>query len=206
MLFWKAMSGDLFKRIYKLHIYIGLYCSVYFIIIGITGLNFQHHFLKQEAKFDQEYTQKIELDTLLSRNELITACIAELDLYGGVIWWKVWENKSQQSIHFELVRPGRNHKICIYKGSSSVSVKTYKLGIGSVLGGLHYGSAGDPDSILFKIWKGYVHSLAVLGLLLIISSIYFWFRKSIRHKWQWMTVLVSGSLSIILILLVWLVG
>jgi len=182
-----------------------LYCSIYLIIIGISGFVFNHNtWFERTPQYICEYKKNIEINAKSNKSDSIKSICEQVGIYGNHIFWEDYTD-SLGSYHFKIRRPGKLYEIS-YNGENTIVVKEYSSGIIDIICGLHTMSSGNPPSFVSSIWRWYAESAAIVSFLVIIISVWFWFKKSLRTNWQWyITSFVFLSL-LIFILHIWLQG
>lgn len=195
----------IYKFFHGLHIYGGLFCTVFLLIVGVTALNFQHHFLNIGETRTESSTQNIGFDPALDDMALATAVRDSLGIVGHVPPWD-FRSDSTDLFSFKVYRPSRRFDITLHRHEPSVEVHEVYFGAGMALDMLHKTIFGELNDTMLKVWAWYGQSAAVCVLLTILTGIYFWFKKSIRHRRDWFVVLTAGLFSLFFMLFLWLIG
>lgn len=195
----------MFKWLFKFHIYGGLFCSLYFLIAGITALNFQHHFLNSEETEKMDLVKTIRYDHSLP-DEVLAAAIADsMGYFGHIAPWN-FRTDSSGIFSYAIHRPGCRCDIRIDKNSDTVRVCDTHTGFANKLSGMHTSIMNMISFWPMQVWSYYAQAAAVIGFIVALISIYFWFRKSVRRRSEWIIAGVSVAASLFLILLIWLAG
>ena len=193
---------------YRIHTYFGLFSFAFMIVIAISALNIQHHFISNKPleKPDSQTIHLFDLPDSVSIDSLSKITQQNLSIFGYMPWWEQWKDDSLQMLRLKIQRPGSEFIVFAYYKKDSVVVEKYSTGLGSIIEGLHVGALGEPDSIEFSIWRVYAEISVILIIGSIIISLYFWFRKSIRTRRQRYLIIGMALFSITLIINIWLVG
>lgn len=169
-------------------------------------MNFQHKFLPEYDVKTDTYTEHIHYDSTLKPDSLTKFIRYQLDIKGHLPPWDFRQNKSGL-VQFKIQRPGRTFVVNLTPGSDRVEVKEIYHSTGKVLRAMHFGSSKNMlnDSVLDS-WSFHAQIATILAFIAVSSSFFFWFLKSVRNRIQWVTIVVSGMLTVFLILYIWLVG
>ncbi len=197
-------KNQILKYIYRFHIYGGLFCSVYLFIVGLSVLNFQHNFLNNEPSDTISYTKNIQFDPALKADSLARYVTANLGIAGHVPPWDLRENK--KGFFFKIQRPGRTYEVHLTRQSDLIEINEVHYGNGRMLKALHFGSIAGLNDTMLKLWASYAQVSALIAFLIVVSSIYLWFKKSVKNKGQWLMISASGVFSFLIIIYVWLIG
>lgn len=200
----KLTKNQLFKYIYRFHIYGGLFCSVYLFVVGLSTLNFQHNFLNINPSDTLSYTKNIRFDPSLKADSLARYLASELGIVGHIPPWDLRENK--RGFFFKIQRPGRTFDIHLSRQNDLIEIDEIHYGNGRLIKAMHFGSISELNDPLLKWWAWYAQISAVIAFLIITSSIYLWFKKSVKNQSQWLMISASGVFSIFIIFYIWLIG
>lgn len=199
-------KNTIFKYLFKLHIFGSLFCSVYLLIVGLSSLNFQHQFLPGKATDTISYSRTIQFDPTLKVDSLARYLHSQLGIKGHVPPWEFKENKNGM-VRFKIFRPVRTFEVRLNRNSDLIEIDEIHYGIGRILGALHEGSIKNKLGIpMLDIWAYYAQISAILAFITIVTSIFFWFKKSIKSMSQWVTIILSGVFSFIFMVYIWLIG
>jgi hypothetical protein len=199
------MNNKIFRFLYKFHVYGGLFSSAFFIIIGITSVNYNHPELFEKKNFrEKAYVKPFSFHSD-SANIIIRHALDSLNIFGHQPWWLQRIDK-ENNLHFQIIRPGKQYQVVALEKEKQLKVTEKSMGIMHTMAGMHVGSSGMPKSAVFTFWTVYSHAAVTTGLLSLILSIYFWIRKSKLKKWQWASAGSAFMLSIFYILFIWLIG
>ncbi len=200
------MNRKIIQYLTKLHIYGGLVSSLFFLIVGISVLNFQHQFLPEKDTETINYTKDISFDSSLKADTLSRFIRSELGISGYIPGWEFRQNKSGM-FRFLIQRPGRTFEVKLNRNEDQVEVTEIFHSTGKILRAMHFGSSsnklGYPQ---LDIWAIYGQVAAVFGFLAVATSIFFWFNRSVKNRKQWGTIIFVGIFSLSLILYIWVIG
>ncbi|HYW97256.1 MAG TPA: hypothetical protein VE870_16810 [Bacteroidales bacterium] len=201
----KKTRKKIYKYLDQVHIYGGLYCAAYLVFMGLTGLLFSHNSLIPTKFSSTTWQQAVSPAPGISHDSLITEVSRELDLFGHRPFWLQWAD-STGGFHFQIMNPAANYDINLTAARDTAFVKESRKSIVNVMVGLHSSSTGEPPSWITRIWHLYAESAAIAAIVVLLISIYFWFRKSIKSKGEWLMVSGAALFSISYILFIWLIG
>lgn len=200
-----TLKNKIFKFLYHLHIYSGLFCAIYFFIAGFSALNIQHHIISDQPTDTITYTKNIPYDHTLKADSLANYITQRLEIKGYTPPWDFREDDSGR-FNFKIHRPARQYDVELNRSSELIKIREIHFGIGGILNVLHRGLMIGLDDTLLKIWGYYGQLIAFFAIIVVFTSIYLWFKKSIRHKAEWRLVAISGLFSIFYIVFIWLIG
>ena len=104
-------SSNQFLR--KLHVYGGLFLAFYVIVLGISSLQFQHHFVEfQPGEKSVTWEQRIQIPEFEDKDQLKSAIRDSLNLNGYLPWWKEYTD-SLDIYHFMISRPGKQYWVTV---------------------------------------------------------------------------------------------
>jgi hypothetical protein len=202
----KPTKSTLLRFLSKLHIYGGLFCSVFLLIAGISALNFQHKFLPETETDTIQYRRNIQFDSSLKLDTLARFIGSKLEVKGHYPPWEFRE-KGDGTVRFKIQRPARSYDIKLNRHSDVVEIKEIHYSTGRILRALHFGSIGNKlGDALLDIWSWYAQTATFIAFLVVLTSVYFWVNKSVMSRVQWIIIGLSGLVSIILTVYIWLVG
>ncbi len=201
----KKSGNKLFKYLYKFHIYGGLFSSAFFIIIGITSINYNHPNLLKKEKFREKTYYKQFTFKSDSTDIIVQHATDSLKLFGHRPWWMQGRDK-ENNFYFQIIRPGKQYLIVVLEDEKQLKVTERSMGIIHALSGMHVASGGLPKSTVFSIWSVYSHAAVLTGLISLFLSIYFWLKKSKLKRWQWIGTGSAFAISLTFILYIWLIG
>lgn len=122
------MSRKINKFLTKLHIYGGLFSSLFFFIVGISVLNFQHQFLPEKDTKIIKYAKDISFDSSLKPDTLSKYIRSQLGVSGYIPRWEFRQDKSGM-FRFLIQRPGRTFEVKLNRNEDQVSLRTSTIGL-----------------------------------------------------------------------------
>lgn len=199
-----SLKNKIFKGLFRLHIYSGLFCAIYLFIAGFSAINIQHQFIPDQPD-TIVYTKIIPYDHLLKADSLAQYIMQRLEISGYTPPWDFDEDVADK-FKFKIYRPARQYDVELDRNNEWITIHEIHFGIGRILNALHKNLMIDLDDIRLKIWGYYGQLSALFAILAVFTSIYLWFKKSIRHRAELLIVTISGLFSLFYILLIWLIG
>jgi hypothetical protein len=195
----------LFKTLQKAHVYGGLFGSAFMILMGITALNFQHHFFTPQHNTLESYQEEIHFTGDLSADSLALEIQDSLGIFGNIVSWE-FHSDTAGYLDFLVKRPGYHYRVSLNRKIPLVKVEPVKTGFGDIIYELHKSRGAIGQVWYFDLWTVYKQVAVVAIFLSIVISIYFWFKKSVKTKQQWGIVIASFTLFITLILAICVIG
>jgi len=179
----------------------------YLLIFGLSSLHINHRFsfMEENQEWEKLENRKIALETTGDDQQLAENIKDSLGIMGWCPWWE--QERNESSYHFKITNFGAEYKIILYDSTSTLEVSRRAKGIGHVFHSLHFLGENIPNGTrIVNSWH-YYQNLTVLFILIaaITGTILFLKRKKERVVGISIAV-VSFSLSIILMLYIWLVG
>lgn len=189
----------------KVHVYGGLFIALYLIIIGLSSLQFQHHFNLPEGNTGKTWWQQINMPVIEDNREYKLAVRDSLGLFGYTPWWQDYTDKKGIH-HFKITRPGKSYWVEVQPESKLYRVNESRDIIGAVLAlhGLTGGALEGPAFI--KVWKFFAQIMNVVFLIVISITLYFWYERSFQSFKGWILAGTIAFISILALLFIWLVG
>ena len=198
------------KLIFNLHLYIGLLCSSYLIIFGISSLQFNHHF-KFFTLGERTVNWEKTIDVPVDDNDLQNSGFAIRDALGlgGWVppWWQKRPEDKPEMFELGIVRQGKQYWVDYNTESGLATVKEVRNGPLEIITSLH-GAGPFPNAGLpLTVWPWFTHVCFWFVVFAVISGIYIWM-TSRQNRSLGMIVLISvnGISAIILLLILWGVG
>lgn len=201
----KNKGTGLHKILGKIHIYGGLYCSFYLIMMGFTGFMFNHEKLLTPKENKVHWSEAVSLPEDVLADSLIDPIVEQINIFGHRPYWEQWTDDEGQ-FHFKIMRPGRQYSLILNKFRDSIFVEEVRPGFFLMMKGLHPSSTGMPEHPVFSFWRIYAESSAIITMIVIFISVYFWFRKSVKNITDWIFITLSALFSLTFILYIWLIG
>jgi hypothetical protein len=171
----------------RLHLYLGLLCSGYLIVFGISSLNFNHPFaFTKPAQEKSTWERSLPLPPVRTDdNKAESEAVREaLDLPGWTIPWETRRDGGTNDLHFGLARPGKHYLIHVNRAGGSVRVEERREGYWTVIRAMH-GNKGVPGSRVMAVWGAYTELCTLVVLFAAVSGIYLFAtrRKDRRAAW-----------------------
>ena len=191
----------------QFHIYLGLFCTPYLLIFALSSLSFNHVSLKEE--FTPVKSEKLAITlnkgSFDTPRELGEALRDSLQLMG---WFIPWESRIDSSGFLVNVRNlGRDFRMTGTWGIPEIEFTANSTRFISLLKGLH----GLHEEIPGAPWwiNGWwlYQDLTVYSLLFwALRGIYLWWVSKTRLKSSAFWLIGSLSMSLILMIYLWLAG
>lgn len=195
----------LLKYAIRIHLYAGLFASIFLILAGFTAINFQHDLLSTEPRDTVHFSQDISI-TDLPAKELSHDIARQLNISGHTPNWDYRFDKNDNLIKFKIHRPARLYEVELFHETNQANVAEIRYQSGAILEIMHKTTMIDlPDGPLVG-WAIFGQIAAVSAFMAILVSLYFWWSKSVAHYWQWMAAALSSFLILIYVLYLWQVG
>lgn len=193
----------------KIHVYGGLFISGYLIIVGLSSLQYQHHFNLPENGSEKHWEQKIDMPEIGNKLAYKLAIRDSLGLFGHAPWWQDYKDKKGVH-HFMITRPGKSYWIEVPVENNIYKITEKRSSFLSVAMALH-GLTGGGDNVMnapgfIFIWKIIAQVMNVIFLLVLFITVYFWIARSIRKKAGWIFVGTFAVTSLTILLFIWLIG
>jgi len=191
----------------RIHLYGGLVCFWYLLVFGISSLSFNHPGLIPSALGRASHWEHSVALTDLSLDELklAEAIQRELDLIGWVLPWTL-DRRPSGDLRFELHRPGRQYVITTDRAAGRVQVEERTAGAASILNFLHGSNDGVPGTRFLHLWGLYTEITTGLVLLLAVSGVVLWTRRSRNRGTALLVLSVSTAASLALMAWMCFVG
>lgn len=184
----------------KIHIYGGLICSSYFLIFGISSLNFNHNFGKtRETKVKWERSlQLVDTKDDAALSEAVRDAL-------GLIGWpnpRDTRRDDRGNLHVGLDRPGKKYVIRVLFNENRVRVEETRTGFWPVLNTLH-GPARVPSSPFMAVWGWYTELSTWVVLFSAASGVYLWTRRQKERVIGWILLVGASGTSLLFMIYVW---
>lgn len=170
------------NKLIKWHLYAGMLCFPYFIILGISSLNFNHHFSFMEPRKNAIHWQKqINIPAFLDEQQFADAVRDSVNLMG---WTPPWEIKNDASgFRFMVTHPGKDYAISFFNDERLIKVEETHKGFWPVFNSLHGFNGEIPGAPAFiSSWGLYSDIIIVVMLFSILSGIYIFLRRKNERK------------------------
>ena len=161
------------KWVLRIHLYLGLLCSPYLIVFGVSSLNFNHPFdFTKPAENRVTWERSLQLPEVSADNEAESEAVRDaLGLMGWTLPWETRRDVGTGDLHFGLARPGKHYTIHVLRESERVRVEERREGYWTVLRHIH-GNKGVPGSRLMSAWAGYTELCTLFVLFAAVSGVY----------------------------------
>lgn len=180
----------------KIHLYGGLICFWYLIILGTSSLDFNHRFPFMQGDLETElWTHTFPVAEGMEDNNALSAAIRDsLGLIGWPLPWETWRDTTGM-FHFALQHPGKRYVIDYDLTDGTAKVSETPRSSWRIFNSLH-GMGPVPNSGFMHLWKWYSRFTAVLVLFSVCSGIYLWYRGRREKQSGWYVLVISLALSL----------
>jgi hypothetical protein len=194
----------------KLHVYGGLLCTGFLIMVGFSGYVHQHHpkFVQHEGR-KASWEQRIQTPGIEDRLLYKLAIRDSLGLFGHAPWWEDYKDSTGVS-HFMIARPGKEYWVTEPVTGDLFLVDEHRTGLLNVLNQLHplgagmQGHGNGPGFI--AVWKWVSLALGIIAIMVLCISVYYWFTRSVKKKHWWYYIIGAALIPVTLFIMIWLVG
>ena len=190
----------------KIHIYGGLACFWYLIILGISSLNFNHDFdfMEQPGESIHWQQQSMVLDPEYDDMKLAETIRDSLSLMGWPFPWEMWRD-STRSLHFAMEQPAKRYAVTYDFLEHTVNVTETDRGFWHVFNSLH-GAGAIPNGPFTKLWQWYTRATVLTVILSIVTGLYLWIKSNGDKKTGLLFVLASTSGAILWMIKLYFLG
>jgi hypothetical protein len=166
----------------KLHIYAGIFTSLYLIVFGFSTIILNHDIDIRNETITNNWKDQIFIDATLTNRKLAENIRDQMGFMGWVPPWKY--QRDATSFKFEIVRIGRKYELNADLHKNSVEILEFSGGFLDVFNGLHFFNGNIPNAPFFiRTWQVYQWlSLFIMSLSLILG-IWLWLKYSYK-PWQ----------------------
>lgn len=194
------------KWVLRLHLYLGLLCSAYLVVFGVSSLNFNHPFEFTKPSDERvTWERAVALPPVSSDNEAESEAVRDaLGLIGWPFPWETWRDADTGDLHFGLARPGKHYAVHVQRAAGRVRVQEHRKGYWTVTRELH-GNYGVPGSNLMTVWGWYTEVCTLFVLFAAASGVYLFAARK-RERLVGFAVLGAAvllSLSFMVYVRVW---
>lgn len=197
-----------FRRwILKIHLYGGLLCFWYLVIFAISSLHFHHEFDFMQTRELSVESKVLSIEYIPDANDSVkaTGLQNELGIAGWYLFWKTYSD-STGVFHTEIHNPKTNYTIQYDPVSKVASVTTEYKGFWSVFNALHGFAGSMPNGTYVMFWHVYTYVCVVVVIVSLFSGIWLWSGTGTDKKIGWITMIGIVSLSLMLMLTIYLKG
>jgi hypothetical protein len=191
------------KWLLRLHLYLGLLCSGYLIVFGVSSLVFNHPFdFTKPSKTTVTWERSLPLPPInRDNNEAESEAVRDaLDLMGWTIPWETHRDRGG-GLHFGLARPGKHYTIHVLRGAGAVRVEEQREGYWTVIQRMH-GNHGVPRSNLMTVWGWYTELCTLFVLFAAGSGVYLFATRKKDRRAAWAVLGAATALSLLFMLYV----
>lgn len=184
----------------KLHIHIGLFLLLFIWLFSLSGLLLNHHWefaTFWEQREQKESVTELTLPARLDSAGVIHAVVDELGISGEITNVKY----SADALDFRVTSPGKGKELHVDLAKGTVTQKQYSLNIWGKIRTLHTFNGVDKRNIekganwfVTAIWKFAMDGIAILLILLCVSSWVMWY--NIRKDYRWGAIVLTIGLVI----------
>ena len=190
----------------KVHLYSGLICFWYLIILGTSSLNFNHHFPFMDGNGDvRHWSEKVSIQNNFNDDQLLAHTLRDsLSLIGWPLPWETWHD-STGVFHFALQHPGKRYLIDYTFTDQTARVQEVPKGLWGIFNAMH-GMGSVPNSLLMDAWMWYSRATVVLIVFSVFTGVYLWYRGRRDKNLGFYAILASVIVSLAWMLQLYLYG
>lgn len=165
----------------KIHIYGGLACFWYLIILGISSLQFNHHFefMRQQGDSIKWQRQVSIVDPVRDNLKLAEAIRDSLNLMGWPLPWEMWRDSTH--LYFAMEQPAKRYFIKYTFTSNTANIVETNKGFWHVFNSLH-GAGAVPNGPFTTLWQWYTRATVITLILSIVTGIYIYLNTKEEKK------------------------
>ena len=189
----------------RIHIFGGLFCAAYLLLIGFTSLLFSHEKIIPNHFRSSDHVYAISADRNLEKDSLISVVREQLGYIGYQPYWMQKED-SVGNFHFQIANPAAIYDIDVNPKRDTARVLEKRKGVINIMISLHGSSGSELPVWIITLWRIYALIATVVAIVVLLISIYFWFKKAIKKRSQWILVAGTSIFSLLYILFIWLIG
>jgi hypothetical protein len=186
----------------QVHLYAALLCSSYFVLFGISSLNYNHKFGDESRTEVGTWERQLRMPELDDR-AMSQAVRDTLDLPGWTPWWR-YRTDDEGTFHFELVRPGKHYDMRL-SSDGLLRVEEFRTGFWPVVNQLHAMMA-LPNAPLLTWWGVYTEFCFWVVVGSAASGVYLWTRRRSERRVGWCLLGGVSGASLLLMLYIYYVG
>jgi hypothetical protein len=166
------------KLLLSVHFYGGLACFWYLIILGVSSLNFNHHFPFMDGnKNETEWARTVSHITEDQENLKVSEDLRDsLGLVGWPLYWETWRD-STGIFHFVVEQPGKRYEIDYSFQDRTARVKETQKNFWRVFNALH-GFGSVPRAPFMDLWSWYTRLTVLVVVFSVMSGVYLWYTSN----------------------------
>ena len=192
------------KWILNLHLYGGLFCFGSLLVLGLSSLEFNHHFgFGNPPPQVSHWDVKVALPTTREPVAAATELRDRLGLMGWPLPWTM-NRETNGNFRFDIERPGKSYTVHALAAEGTVRVDERSKGLWRVVASMH--AVGDvPGSPLARFWGYYTEVCIWFVVFAAGSGVWLW-ASSKRERVAGILVLVASaaaSLFFVLFVVLW---
>ncbi|HEY8748916.1 MAG TPA: PepSY-associated TM helix domain-containing protein [Tepidisphaeraceae bacterium] len=195
------------KTILNIHIYGGLLCFSYLILLGISTLNFNHPFAFTKSPAGiQTWEQKMAIPDLPKtdgkpepqasqiRKQNNLAILHALGSFGGPFSTTEGQWIAPDTYHAHLARPGKEYDVDVRPATGIVKITQTRSNVWALIRDLHGSSETYPESLLASSWGWYTNLCTIVVIFAGISGVYLW---TARRRERRIGLLLLGAAVVV---------
>lgn len=186
----------------QVHLYAGLLCSSYFVLFGISSLNYNHQFGTAVEVDHITWDRQLSLPEFDEDRARAFAVRDSLGLPGWAPWWK-YKTDEDGAFHFEITRPGKLYKMHL-AADGHLRAEEHRTGFWPVVNRLH-AMMQLPNAPLISWWGAYTEFCFWVVIGSAASGVYLWTRRrGERRIGVWLLCGVSGASLLFMFYIYWI--
>lgn len=204
--FGAPSNGRRRRWLLALHLHGGLIAFWYFLIYGITSLNFNHPGLLPRWEGPRRtWTAPLDVPAESDNLKLAEGVRDRLGLAGWPLPWDMGRD-AEGELHFALSRPGKDYRIHVDTSAGQARVEEHRTGWRSILGFLHGSIEGIPNAPWTRAWGIYTEFTSLYLFFAVGSGLYLWSRRATRRRASLLLLGGSAAASLTLMAVVFWIG
>ena len=206
------------KIILNIHIYGGLLCFSYLILLGISTLNFNHPFAFTTAGTTTTWTQPLKLPDLArpegknaqdwsrlrtQNNQKVLHALGSFafpNTAGDGNW------KDSDTWHTHFVRVGKEYDIDVHVDQGTATITQTRRNLWTLIRELHGEHETFPESFFASTWAWYTDLCACVVVAAGISGVYLWTHRRRERRIGLILLAAATAVSLALMLVIALHG
>jgi hypothetical protein len=183
----------------QIHLYLGLLCSSYLVLFGVSSLNFNHPFdFTKPSERRVTWERELSLPPVSTDNNVESEAVRDaLGLGGWPLPWETSRDGQTGGLTFGLARPGKHYTIHVLRPSNRVRVEERREGAWPVIRALH-GNKGVPRIALTTAWAWYTEVCTAFVVFATVSGVYLF---AARKRERRIGFAVLGAATVLSLLL-----